>query len=582
MTGDTSSLLAAKGRSLINALMAVTGVKSRAALVVLLGAVFWAGLFGAAHWFVDQSQRVEIFGDVLVEQLLAMSLLVVFSVLVFSNLVSSFSAYFLADDLEFLMARPIGSYSLYSARFVELLAQSSWMVGLFSLPVFMAIGFVYGTGPTFYLALFPMLLALFVIATALATIVSLLMTNLLPAKRTREVLLLLAALTFVGLFILLRALKPERFLNPDERASLVEVLATVSAPRTSLLPSEWVHRTLWPNVIQQDVHDTDMWLYVTCLFATAAGLFFVGAWLFKALHFEGYSKACEGRPEGSAPERVARRIFSRRSTAAERGKRRLAALSERSGPIGFARQMRKKDARSFIRDTAQWTQLILLFALVVIYLLNFKYIQTIGEGGIIGPVGLYFANLSLSGFVITAICVRFVFPMVSLEGRAFWLVRSAPVSVRRFLWSKWASAVGAIWLFAQFLTIASNLMIGADASLVLTALVVQTPAVIGVVGLGIGLGASYPRFEYDNAAKIATGFGGFAYMMAGLALNLIVVALSYLPTRIILNQLTTNRPLPSQNTLVLAIVFALLVILLPTAVALSSVLIGSRRLEVGG
>jgi len=38
------------------------------------------------------------------------------------------------------------------------------------------------------------------------------------------------------------------------------------------------------------------------------------------------------------------------------------------------------------------------------------------------------ANLGLGEFVATAVAVRFVYPMVSLEGRAWWLLRTAPVS----------------------------------------------------------------------------------------------------------------------------------------------------------
>jgi ABC-2 type transport system permease protein len=506
------------------------GLRLRALVFVVLGGGLWAAIFGATRWFLDQCQRVEIFGDLLIEELTALSLLVVFTILIFSNLVASFSAYYLADDLPYLMSRPVRPYPFYGARFVELLLEASWMVFLFSLPVFISVGAVYQAEGIYYLRLVLVLLPLFVIATAVASGVSLVLTNLLPARRTREVLLVVAALAFVVVFVVFRAVAPERFLDPDQRATIVEVLSTFQAPRMPGMPSEWAQRVLWPTITGDD-QSVDF--YLACLYATAAGLFFVGAWLFRALHFEGFSKAAEGRPEGSAPERLWRRLTGRRGDARELGRTGIEALARRGGVVSFTREMRRKDFRVFFRDTAQWTQLVLLSALVVIYLLNFKFFKTIGEGGIIGATGLYFTNLSLAGFVVTAISVRFVFPALSLEGRAFWLIRSAPLTTRQVLRAKWIGRCIPIALFGLLLTLASNALIGVEPWLNAAAVILQLPTIVGVVGLGVGLGTLFPKLHTDNAAKIATGFGGFVYMVSGVALNLFAVALSVYPTLLI-------------------------------------------------
>ena len=241
--------------------------------------------------------------------------------------------------------------------------------------------------------------------------------------------------------------------------------------------------------------------------------------------------------------------------------------------------MRRKDALTFIRDTAQWTQLILLGALIVIYLLNFKYLQTIGDGGIIGPVGLYFCNLGLSGFVITAICVRFVFPSVSLEGRAFWLIRSAPTTTASFLRSKWWALLPGIWLVGQTLTFLSNVMIGTGSLLIFLAMILQTCVTIGIVGVGIGLGAIYPRFNSSNAAQIATGFGGFVYMVSGVMLCLVSVLLSIYPTFYLLGSsyIAWRHIAPPNMALVVGLGFASLA--LPLAVSLIIIRVAGARLE---
>jgi len=65
----------------------------------------------------------------------------------------------------------------------------------------------------------------------------------------------------------------------------------------------------------------------------------------------------------------------------------------------------------------------------------------------------------------------------------------------------------------------------------------------GIVGLGTGIGAIYPRFNVENVAKIATGFGGLVFMLFSIGFIAIVVYLEAGPAyRIILAQ-TRHFPL---------------------------------------
>ena len=93
--------------------------------------------------------------------------------------------------------------------------------------------------------------------------------------------------------------------------------------------------------------------------------------------------------------------------------------------------------RLFFRDTTQWSQLILLTVLVVVYVFNIKFLPLSGEGVTFFLVNVVpFVNLILAGFVLASIAARFIFPGVSLEGRTLWLLRSSPLSMEQLLWSK--------------------------------------------------------------------------------------------------------------------------------------------------
>src|SRR2546427_5359230 len=71
-----------------------------------------------------------------------------------------------------------------------------------------------------------------------------------------------------------------------------------------------------------------------------------------------------------------------------------------------------KDIKLFFRDTTQWSQLILLAVLVIVYLFNIKALPLHrGEQVSFFYVTLVsFLNLGLAGFVLASIAARFIFP----------------------------------------------------------------------------------------------------------------------------------------------------------------------------
>ena len=101
---------------------------------------------------------------------------------------------------------------------------------------------------------------------------------------------------------------------------------------------------------------------------------------------------------------------------------------------------------------------------------------------------------------------------------------------------------------------------------------------IGVTGLALGLGARYPRFKIDNAAKIATGFGGVLYMMFGVLTLILVISLSGLPTMTLVRW-SEHGSLPGTGRLVSAVLAGLGTVLIPLVAGVLAVRSGARRLE---
>jgi ABC-2 type transport system permease protein len=231
-------------------------------------------------------------------------------------------------------------------------------------------------------------------------------------------------------------------------------------------------------------------------------------------HFSGWSKAQEAR----------KARFTR-----------LASLDRivRLTPLSVAgRSLLVKDAKVFLRDTTQWSQLLLLLALVLVYLYNFRVLdlERIPYMSRVVKNAYAFVNLAMAAFVLAAVSVRFVFPAVSAEGSAFWIVRSSPVTMRAFLWSKFWAGLLPVLVLAEGLTVVSNELLGAAPLLKLVGAVAIFCMTFGLVGLAAGLGAVYPRFSAENVTQVAGSFGGVAYMVLAVALIVAEIALVAWPS----------------------------------------------------
>ncbi len=473
------------------------GTLRRVAVGVLLGGAFWFAAFRVALRLLRYFRSAEDIGTLLAVKLLSMILLSFGSILLLSNTVAALSNFFLARDLDQLAAAPVRAGALYRARLAETLLHSSWMVGLLLVPLVAAYGVAYAGGWWFgavaVLVLFPFLL----LPAALGSAVTLGLVNVFPARRTRDLLSVISALAVAGLALLFRAARPEQLARPEGFRNFMDFVASLDAPSSPWLPSEWVSEALLGFL-----SGAPAWGMVARLWGVALGLAALGQWL----HGRGWARAFSLAQEGGHRAQQA---------AGERhgGARWLAWL----GPL--RRELVLKELRVFARDSTQWSQLVLVGVLLVVYVANVRYLPLSGDGMTTLLRNLIpFLNLALAGFVLASIAARFVFPGVSLEGRALWLLRSSPLPMRELVWAKFWVGVVPLLVLALVLVGATNLLLGVRPFVHWVSLAAITGLVFPLAGLALGFGAAYPRFDTENAAQIPTSYGGLLYMLSAIAL----------------------------------------------------------------
>jgi ABC-2 type transport system permease protein len=537
------------------ALATERGRTARWLLLGVFGVLFWAFIFGVVFRLLKYFRGVAEIGPLLAGKLLGLILIGFFSILLLSNVITALSSFFLARDLDLLVAGPVDWLKLYGAKLLETLVHSSWMVLLMAIPLFAAFGVVYSGGLLFPLVVAALLIPFLLIPAAIGSAVTLLLVNIFPARRTRDILSVIAILTAGGIVVLFRLVRPERFAKPEGFRSLVDFITLLRTPTSPFLPSEWVQRATMSWL----TYKTDL-LPWYLLWSTAAAAVVIGAALHARLYPIGFSKAQESAERwarGTLMRRIGDRLFA---------------------PLGvLRRELVLKELRLFFRDTTQWSQLLLLAVLVVVYVFNIKFLPLRGDGMTFFLRNVVpFLNLVLAGFVLASIAARFIFPSVSLEGRTLWLLRSSPMSVRDLLWSKFWVGTLPLLILALVIVGVTDYLLKVSAFMFAVSIITITAMTLALAGLALGFGTLFPQFETENAAQIPTSFGGLLFMMSSIAMIGGVIVLEARPVYMYLSARAFGSPTEITEMVIgfgLAGLLSLASTLIPIRVAL-------KRLQV--
>lgn len=475
--------------------------------ISVLGGGFWLASFLIAFRLVRYFRSAQDIGTLLSAKLLSMLLLSFGGILLLSNTIAALSNFFLARDLDQLAAAPVSPWAVYRARLIETALHSSWMVALLLVPIVAAYGAAFSAGVAFVGLAILAALPFLIIPAAAGSAITLLLVNIFPARRTRDVLSVITALAIAGLVIMLRAARPEQLARPEGFQNFMQFVAALDTPSSPWLPSEWLS-----DVLMRWIAHESVWAPLAQLWGAAIALCVLGG----VLHVRGWARGFSQAQEGAN---------RRRESAGRRPW--LDRLFSPLGPV--RRELVLKELKVFARDSTQWSQLIMLAVLVVVYVSNVRYLPLNGSGmtTLLRNV-IPFLNLALAGFVLASIAARFVFPSVSLEGRTWWLLRSSPLPMREILWAKfWVGAIPLLVLSLVLVGV-TNTMLGVLPFVQIVSLTAIVALVFPLTALALAFGTYYPRFDTENAAQIPTSFGGLLFMMSGIVL---IGAVAYLTGR---------------------------------------------------
>ena len=486
----------------------------RSALLLCVTAVFWLLAFGVTFRLLGYFKNVPEMGALLAGRLLGLVLLSFLGLLLFTSVVTSLSTFFLARDLDLIAAAPVHWLSLYSARLAETLVNSSWMVLLMATPVFTAYGVVYDGGWWYPLVALAAMIPFIVIPVALGAALTLLLVNVFPARRARSIMVVASVLVISCAILAFRVMRPERLAHPGGYRSLADFLVLLRAPTSPWLPSD-----LAQSAVLGWLRYEPTVLPFVALWAAAAGLVIVGALLHRSLYAAGLSKSQQGAT-GAA----------RRTNGQKHWRSRCAVIVPTWILPATRRELVIKELRVFMRDTTQWSQLILLIVLAMAYVINIRYLPLRSDGLTFFLANIIpFLNLGLAGFVLASVAARLIFPSVSLEGRTWWLLKTTPLAMRDLLWAKFWVGTVPLLVLALTIVLATDVLLQVSAFMTAVSIGTITLLTFAIAGMALATGTIFPQFDTASAAQIPTSFGGLIFMMASVSLIGIVIVIEARP-----------------------------------------------------
>ncbi|HPN64830.1 MAG TPA: hypothetical protein PK247_06475 [Candidatus Goldiibacteriota bacterium] len=450
-------------------------------LLIAFSLIFFPMIFQLFLFIFKHFYGAQIIGGLLVNRLLSAIYMTFSYMIVMSAVVSAIPVLYLSRDMDFLFSSPIKAEDIFTFQYLKIIVEACWMMFLMAVPIFAAYSYVLKIGVYQYVFIMAAHIPFFIIMASAGIVLTLLLVRYFPAESIRNIAVAMSGIFLVGIVLYFRMLEPEK-LSAGSMQDVSEFLKYLRTPESFFLP-----HTHFISIVK-DVTAYGIFRGMGPLAAYGSAAIIVFTLVIKAAglwYFDGYGKKGIHKKEKPLP---AGRAFTRRRI--------------------FLSQL-IKDLKYLVRDTSQWIQVVFLFGVVAIYLFNMYKMPS--ELFDLKNV-IYFLNIGFIGFIISAIGSRFILPVISVEGRAFWIYRSAPTTMTKYVIDKFIAYGIPMMIIGMLIAFLSIRILKSDPFINMVTVFSTFFVTLVIAGTGTGFGAYFANFKIKNPEELITGAAGLSYM----------------------------------------------------------------------
>lgn len=495
-------LLRVKVRSMWNRLrQAADEAPVRLSATVILLGVVWLGLYLMFHLVFRQLKRSPLEATVAIPLVFNFFFVAMLVLLTFSNAIIAYGAMFGKRESAYLLSSPLLPRDVVSLKFIETLVAASWALVVLGFPLMISMAELAGHR-LFYVLFISFFIAFLPIPCAIGIFLAWSAARFFPRRALRLATVVVGV--SVGGFIIW-GVRSMRMAEGATENWLRAFYAKMSFVESAFLPNTWVAQGI-DHALQDQFSESLLYLGVTianALFLSWLAVVWVSRYFESALDRASAARGTGRRPASAASGGLAGRVFF----YLPRPLRLVAA----------------KDLRTFFRDPMQWSQLVILFGLLALYLTNMPTLRMQLAGWGWAQV-VPFLNVCAISLVLATFTCRFVFPLVSIEGKKLWLIGLLPVPRGQVLFAKFAFAMTVTLVVAVCAMARAATLLNLNQVWTAIHLATIVGICFGLCGFAVGIGARLPMFDEVNPARIANGLGGTLNLLASVALVMLILA----------------------------------------------------------
>jgi ABC-2 type transport system permease protein len=430
------------------------------------------------------------------------------------GLVVAYATLYTADEVSFLMGLPIAQGRVFRIRMIENIFASSATLALLGLAGLLGYGSVFRLGWLDYLlTMFVVFVPFVLIAGILAVMVLTILILLASRFGTGRLLLVVLPLYTAATFWYMQVADPMGLLRQamDMAAGKTPVAGGDALFSYWWLPNGWVAGFLQALVTRETAgavgYAASMLVLLAVVLAAATAL--GNRWYYRAWLAATELRMRRGRSRGWI--RIRWMEFGR------------------AWPMRpHAEAILKRDFWLFFRDPVQRLHAVIMGILMIAMIFSLRSL----DFPLMKPASralVFLAVFLFQGFLVSSLVLRFVFPAVSLEGKAFWAVRAAPISLKRLYWLKFVLSFFAMLIPAEILVLVSMPVLHGPLEGTVLAAIAMCAAVLALVSLNLGAGAYFATLSEQNPVKVASSQGASVTFLGSLIVLLLLAALLAIP-----------------------------------------------------
>ncbi len=490
---------------------------------------------------------IEVIGMIVADKLIAYSFFIFFLLLLMSNGITALSTLYYSEELDYLHSTPLLPSNIFTLKLLETVFYSSWATLIGAIPLISSYLISFGKmQPSMFLILIP-LLAFIAIPAGLGVFIIMSLKKINPRFTLKQLAAILIGFSIFLIYLYIET-TPYNF-NIPQTLNLEAVNNFMEGLRVSnpYFPNEWFYKSA------SALANNNFSLYFrnTGLLISGGIISISLAFLFAILFYRISWMSSLWRADRTLY--VKKVLFNR---------------------VSQFFNLVQKDFKIFLRAPLQWSQLLIIGVLLIIYTISLRRTPLyVRDPFWLSAFAL--VNTGFIGYITATLSLRFVYPQMSLEGRTWWILRSSPLSTKTILHTKGWSFLLINLLIAEIVVITSNLKLVNYPFIVFISAIVTAIFSFTAVTLGVSLGTIFVEFNETNPAKIASGAGGLITAVLSLIYIAISLILFFVPIstyiRAQLEGLSYNIGIPLSFSSIIFLIFTSLTIIIPYRIAVKKI-----------